>query len=124
MGNYLVSMLKGDPVLSVVSIVDMLNLANLIGDRTFRYLVFPLSMVGPQFSRGATSLLGAPYACSVHTSKTGSLSNDRNYAFRDNQALPDADSAGSFQFSVKSGEGHTLIGPSGSREIDSSPLSS
>ena len=33
------------PELSVVSIVDMLNLANLIGDRTFEYLV-PLSMVG------------------------------------------------------------------------------
>ncbi len=45
MGNYLVSMLKETPVLSVVSIVDMLNLANLIGDRTFEYLV-PLSMVG------------------------------------------------------------------------------
>jgi len=30
MGNYLVSMLKETPVLSVVSIVDMLNLANLI----------------------------------------------------------------------------------------------
>ncbi|MEJ5902149.1 ectoine/hydroxyectoine ABC transporter permease subunit EhuD [Ochrobactrum teleogrylli] len=45
MGNYLVSMLKETPALSVVSIVDMLNLANLIGDRTFEYLV-PLSMVG------------------------------------------------------------------------------
>ena len=45
MGNYLVSMLKETPVLSVVTVVDMLNLANLIGDRTFEYLV-PLSMVG------------------------------------------------------------------------------
>ncbi|MFC0246872.1 ectoine/hydroxyectoine ABC transporter permease subunit EhuD [Falsochrobactrum ovis] len=48
MGNYLVSMLKETPVLSVVSIVDMLNLANMIGDRTFEYLV-PLSMVGMIF---------------------------------------------------------------------------
>ena len=45
MGNYLVSMLKETPVLSTVTVLDMLNLANLIGDRTFEYLV-PLSMVG------------------------------------------------------------------------------
>jgi polar amino acid transport system permease protein len=45
MGNYLVSMLKETPVLSVITVVDMLSLANLIGDRTFEYLV-PLSLVG------------------------------------------------------------------------------
>lgn len=45
LGNYLVSMLKETPVLSVVTVVDMVNLANLIGDRTFQYLV-PLSLVG------------------------------------------------------------------------------
>jgi polar amino acid transport system permease protein len=45
LGNYLVSMLKETPVLSVVTVVDMVNLANLIGDRTFEYLV-PLSLVG------------------------------------------------------------------------------
>ena len=45
LGNYLVSMLKDTPVLSVITVVDMLNLANLIGDRTFEYLV-PLSLVG------------------------------------------------------------------------------
>jgi polar amino acid transport system permease protein len=45
LGNYLVAMLKETPVLSTVSIVDMLNVANVIGDRTFQYLV-PLSMVG------------------------------------------------------------------------------
>ncbi len=45
MGNYLVSMLKETPVLSVVTVVDMLGVANMIGDRTFEYLV-PLSMVG------------------------------------------------------------------------------
>jgi polar amino acid transport system permease protein len=45
MGNYAVSMLKETPVLSVVTVLDMLNLANMIGDRTFEYLV-PLSMVG------------------------------------------------------------------------------
>ncbi|MGH7211805.1 MAG: ectoine/hydroxyectoine ABC transporter permease subunit EhuD [Acetobacteraceae bacterium] len=44
-GNYLVSMLKDTPVLSVVTVLEMLGLANMIGDRTFEYLV-PLSMVG------------------------------------------------------------------------------
>ena len=48
LGNYLVSMLKETPVLSTVSIVDMLNLANVIGDRTLEYLM-PLSMVGVIF---------------------------------------------------------------------------
>lgn len=45
LGNYLVYMLKETPVLSTVSVIDMLNVANAIGDRTFDYLV-PLSMVG------------------------------------------------------------------------------
>ncbi len=45
LGNYLVSMLKDTPVLSTISIVDMLNVASVIGDRTFEYQV-PLSMVG------------------------------------------------------------------------------
>lgn len=45
LGNYLISMMKDTPVLSTVTVVEMLNLANVIGDRTFRYLV-PLSMVG------------------------------------------------------------------------------
>ncbi len=45
MGNYAVSMLKETPVLSVVTVLDMLNRANMIGDRTFEYLV-PLSLVG------------------------------------------------------------------------------
>jgi polar amino acid transport system permease protein len=45
LGNYLVSMLKDTPVLSVVTVLDMLGLANMIGERTFEYLV-PLSMVG------------------------------------------------------------------------------
>lgn len=45
MGNYLVSIMKDVPVLSVVSVLEMLNVAKIIGDRTFNYLV-PLSMVG------------------------------------------------------------------------------
>lgn len=45
LGNYLVSIMKDVPLLSVVSVVEMLNVAKIIGDRTFNYLI-PLSMVG------------------------------------------------------------------------------
>jgi polar amino acid transport system permease protein len=45
LGNYLVSIMKDVPVLSVVSVLEMLNVAKIIGDRTFDYMV-PLSMVG------------------------------------------------------------------------------
>ncbi|TAN26080.1 MAG: ectoine/hydroxyectoine ABC transporter permease subunit EhuD [Castellaniella sp.] len=45
LGNYLISIMKDVPVLSVVSILEMLNVARIIGDRTFNYMV-PLSMVG------------------------------------------------------------------------------
>ncbi|MEQ4617239.1 MAG: ectoine/hydroxyectoine ABC transporter permease subunit EhuD [Corticimicrobacter sp.] len=45
LGNYLVSIMKDVPVLSVVSVLEMLNVARIIGDRTFDYLI-PLSMVG------------------------------------------------------------------------------
>jgi polar amino acid transport system permease protein len=45
MGNYLVSIMKDVPVLSVVTVLEMLNVARIIGDRTFNYLI-PLTMVG------------------------------------------------------------------------------
>lgn len=45
MGNYLVSIMKDVPILSVVTVLEMLNVAQIIGDRTFNYLL-PLSMVG------------------------------------------------------------------------------
>ncbi|MFA5522577.1 MAG: ectoine/hydroxyectoine ABC transporter permease subunit EhuD [Castellaniella sp.] len=45
LGNYLVSIMKDVPVLSVVSVLEMLNVARIIGDRTFNYLI-PLSLVG------------------------------------------------------------------------------
>jgi len=48
MGNYLVSMIKDTPVLSVVTVLEMLGLARIIGDRTFRYLI-PLTLVGAIF---------------------------------------------------------------------------
>ncbi|CAM5189682.1 Polar amino acid transport system permease protein OS=Castellaniella defragrans OX=75697 GN=HNR28_000823 PE=3 SV=1 [Castellaniella defragrans] len=45
LGNYLVSIMKDVPVLSVVSILEVLNVARIIGDRSFNYMV-PLTMVG------------------------------------------------------------------------------
>ena len=45
LGNYLVSMIKDTPILSAVTVLEMLNLATIIGDRTFRYLT-PISAVG------------------------------------------------------------------------------
>ncbi|MBK1780534.1 ectoine/hydroxyectoine ABC transporter permease subunit EhuD [Advenella sp. WQ 585] len=45
LGNYLVSIMKDVPVLSVIAILEILNVARIIGDRTFNYLI-PLSMVG------------------------------------------------------------------------------
>jgi polar amino acid transport system permease protein len=45
LGNYLVSISKDVPVLSVVTVLEMLSVARIIGDQTFDYLV-PLSMVG------------------------------------------------------------------------------
>jgi len=48
LGNYLISMLKDTPILSTVTVVEMLGAASIIGDRTFRYLI-PLSMVGAIF---------------------------------------------------------------------------
>jgi len=48
LGNYLVSMLKETPLLSAVTVLEMLGVASIIGDRTFRYLT-PLTMVGGLF---------------------------------------------------------------------------
>lgn len=48
MGNYLVSIIKDTPILSAVTVLEVLNVAKIIGDRTFRYLI-PLSMVGALF---------------------------------------------------------------------------
>ncbi len=48
LGNYLVSMLKDTAILSAVTVLEMLNVAMLLGDRTFKYFV-PLTMVGGLF---------------------------------------------------------------------------
>ncbi len=45
MGNYLVAITKDVPILSVVTVLELLGVARIIGDRTFNYLV-PLTMVG------------------------------------------------------------------------------
>lgn len=45
LGNYLVSIMKDVPILSVVAVLEVLNVARIIGDRSFNYMI-PLSMVG------------------------------------------------------------------------------
>lgn len=45
LGNYLVAIIKETPVLSVVTVLEMMGLANMIGERSFEYLV-PLTLVG------------------------------------------------------------------------------
>ena len=48
LGNYLVSIIKDTPILSAVTVLEMLDVAKMVGDRTFRYMV-PLTMVGVLF---------------------------------------------------------------------------
>ncbi|HYW04989.1 MAG TPA: ectoine/hydroxyectoine ABC transporter permease subunit EhuD [Gammaproteobacteria bacterium] len=48
MANYLISIMKDTPILSAVTVMEMLNVAKIIGDRTFRYMI-PLTIVGILF---------------------------------------------------------------------------
>lgn len=48
LGTYMVSMIKDAPLLSAISVLDMLAAANIIGGQTYDYLI-PLSMVGALF---------------------------------------------------------------------------
>ncbi|MDQ0472112.1 ectoine/hydroxyectoine ABC transporter permease subunit EhuD [Labrys wisconsinensis] len=45
LGNCLVGMLKETPILSTISVLEMLNLAVIIGDRTYQYTI-PLTIAG------------------------------------------------------------------------------
>ena len=45
LGNCLVGMLKETPILSTISVLEMLNLAIIVGDRTYQYTI-PLSIAG------------------------------------------------------------------------------
>ncbi|WP_340109719.1 ectoine/hydroxyectoine ABC transporter permease subunit EhuD [Pikeienuella sp. HZG-20] len=45
LGNYAVSIMKDVPVLSVITVLEVLNVARIIGDQTFDYFV-PFTMVG------------------------------------------------------------------------------
>jgi len=47
-GNYLVAMLKDTPVLSAITVVEIMQQAKNIGSETFRYLE-PITMVGVFF---------------------------------------------------------------------------
>ena len=115
LGNYLVSMLKETPVLSVVTVLDMLALANMIGERTFEYLV-PLSMVGLIFLPMTSHLLGShPPGGEGSAQKRDSPAMTPIIRFQNVSkrfgALTVLDN---FDFEVRPGEKVTLIGPSGS----------
>ena len=48
LGNYLVAMFKDTPLLSAITVLEMLQQAKILGSETFRY-VEPLTMVGAAF---------------------------------------------------------------------------
>jgi polar amino acid transport system permease protein len=48
LGNYLVAMFKDTPLLSAITVVELLQTAKLIGSETFRY-VEPITLVGALF---------------------------------------------------------------------------
>lgn len=48
LANYLVSIIKDTPILSAISVLEMLDAAKIVGDRTFRYMI-PLTIVGILF---------------------------------------------------------------------------
>jgi polar amino acid transport system permease protein len=59
LGNYAVSLLKDTPLLSAITVVDMLQRAKIQGSESFRY-VEPVTLVGAAFllvSLGATTLI-------------------------------------------------------------------
>jgi polar amino acid transport system permease protein len=48
LGNYLIAMFKDTPLLSAITVVELLQQAKIIGDTTFRYLE-PITLVGLLF---------------------------------------------------------------------------
>ncbi|MEO8882562.1 MAG: ectoine/hydroxyectoine ABC transporter permease subunit EhuD [Devosia sp.] len=70
LGNYLVSIMKDVPVLGVVTVLEMLNVARIIGDQTFDYLV-PLSMVGGLYLILTLVASGIVRLVDVNLPKTG-----------------------------------------------------
>lgn len=48
LANYLVSIIKDTPILSAITVLEMLGVAKIIGDRTYRYMI-PLTIVGILF---------------------------------------------------------------------------
>lgn len=48
LGTYLVAMIKDAPLLSAITVLDMMAASTIIGDQTYNYLV-PLSIVGALF---------------------------------------------------------------------------
>lgn len=48
LANYFVSIIKDTPILSAITVMEMLDVAKIIGDRTFQYMI-PLTLVGILF---------------------------------------------------------------------------
>lgn len=48
LANYLVSIIKDTPILSAITVLEMLSAGKIVGDRTFRYMI-PLTLVGVLF---------------------------------------------------------------------------
>lgn len=48
LGNYLVSIIKDTPILSAITVMEVLNVATIIGNRTYRYMI-PITLVGVLF---------------------------------------------------------------------------
>jgi len=48
LGNYVVSIIKDTPVLSAITVLEILSAASIIGDRTFNYMV-PLTIAGAMY---------------------------------------------------------------------------
>ncbi|HET7312984.1 ectoine/hydroxyectoine ABC transporter permease subunit EhuD [Salinisphaera sp.] len=48
LANYLISIIKDTPILSAITVLEMLGAAKIVGDRTFRYML-PLTLVGVLF---------------------------------------------------------------------------
>ena len=116
LGNYLVSIMKDVPVLSVVTVLEMLNVAKIIGDQTFDYLV-PLSHGRRALPHPHAGRLGARALARRQPSQDRIAPQMSEpiivfdkvvKRFGDHVVLDELD------FTVAPGEKVTIIGPSGS----------
>ena len=70
LGTYLVSMIKDAPLLSAISVLDMVAASTIIGNQTYNYLV-PLTMVGLLFLLTTLVVSFLIHKLDRHLPKTG-----------------------------------------------------